>query len=45
MDISPEMMDRTGLSCFVRGESRGEDGQLVAMGQGTFRILQGNGLL
>ncbi|MCG6908676.1 MAG: PaaI family thioesterase [Deltaproteobacteria bacterium] len=31
---------RTGRTCFVRGESRDEEGRLVAMGQGTFRIIK-----
>jgi acyl-coenzyme A thioesterase PaaI-like protein len=34
-----QVLHQTGRSCFVRGESRDKDGNLVAMGQATFRIL------
>ena len=35
-----QVLHRTGRSCFVRGESRDEEGRLVAMGQATFRLLK-----
>lgn len=35
----------TGRSCFVRGETRDKNGGLVAMGQGTFRIINVNPIL
>jgi uncharacterized protein (TIGR00369 family) len=34
------VVHRTGRSCFVRGESRDDQGGLVAMGQATFRIIR-----
>ena len=34
----------TGRSCFMRGEILNTDDQPVAMGQGTFRIIQGEGI-
>jgi len=35
-----EVMHNTGRSCFVRGECRDKDSQLVAIAQGTFRIIR-----
>ena len=35
-----EVRHRTGRTCFVRAESRDEKGELVAMGQATFRIIR-----
>jgi len=40
-----QVLHRTGRSCFVRGESRDEDGNLVAMGQATFRVLKAEAFL
>jgi uncharacterized protein (TIGR00369 family) len=40
-----QVLHRTGRSCFVRGESRDEDGNLVAMGQATFRIIKAEDIL
>jgi uncharacterized protein (TIGR00369 family) len=34
------VIHRTGRMCFVRGEILGEKGQLLAMGQATFRIIK-----
>jgi len=39
------VVHRTGRSCFVRGESRDEEGGLVAMGQATFRIIRAEAML
>lgn len=35
-----QVLHFTGRSCFVRGETRDKEGTLVAMGQGTFRIIK-----
>ena len=35
-----QVLHRTGRSCFVRGEIRDADGNLVAMAQATFRIIK-----
>ncbi|MEN8245865.1 MAG: PaaI family thioesterase [Thermodesulfobacteriota bacterium] len=35
-----QVVHRTGRSCFVHGESRDEEGGLVAMAQATFRIIK-----
>jgi uncharacterized protein (TIGR00369 family) len=40
-----QVVHRTGRTCFVRGESRDEDGGLVAMAQATFRIIKANAML
>jgi acyl-coenzyme A thioesterase PaaI-like protein len=35
-----QVAHRTGRSCFVRGETRDQEGGLVAMAQATFRIIK-----
>ena len=40
-----EVLQRTGRSCFVRGESRDQNGNVVAMGQATFRIFPSHEIL
>ena len=40
-----QVLHRTGRTCFVRGESRDEHGNLVAMGQATFRIFPSHEIL
>ena len=40
-----QVLQRTGRTCFVRGESRDESGNLVAMGQATFRIIKSHAIL
>ncbi len=34
------VLDRTGRSCFVRADIHDADGQLIAIGQGNFRIIK-----